>query len=282
MLDDRVEPRRFAVALLLVFASCNGFFYYPDTRLFRERASLGPDVEDVTFASGDGTRLHAWFLHARGERLGTIVFFHGNAHNLTRHAGSVDWLPARGFDVFLFDYRGYGESAGTPSRGGIHLDCLAALDHVRHRPDVDPDRLLVFGQSLGGAVAIAALGDGGADGVCGVAVDSTFASYVGMGNAVLGGTFLTWPFAWLLLSDAHSPIDVVDRLAPVPLLVVASPLDSHVPISQGRELFDAAREPKQFVELPEDGHPVATSSAAGRERLVEFFTACLPPRRPPG
>jgi fermentation-respiration switch protein FrsA (DUF1100 family) len=229
----------------------------------------------VWFASGDGTRLHGWWLPAGGERLGTVVYFHGNAQNLTSHVGFVDWLPARGFDVFVFDYRGYGESAGTPSRGGIHLDALAALDHVRARPDAASDRLVVFGQSLGGAVALAALGDGGSAGVRGVAVDSTFASYVSMGNAALGGTFLTWPFAWLLLSDAHSPIDTVSELAPIPLLVVASPKDPVVPIAQGRALFAAAREPKAFVELAIPRHPAATECADGRERLVEFFTSCV-------
>jgi fermentation-respiration switch protein FrsA (DUF1100 family) len=101
-----------------------------------------------------------------------------------------------------------------------------------------------------------------------------------MGNEVLGGTFLTWPLAWLLLSDAHSPVDVVAKLAPTPLLVFASAKDPVVPIDQGRSLFEAAGEPKSFVSLSNAGHPVATESAAAREQLVDFFTTCLRTLRP--
>lgn len=264
-----------ASVVALGLASCNALFYHPDAHCYREANAMTAAVDEVTFASRDGTQLHGWFLHASTERLGTVVFFHGNAQNLTSHVGFVDWLPARGFDVFVFDYRGYGRSAGTPSRDGIHLDSLAALDHVRSRADVDCDRLLVFGQSLGGAVALAALGDWDREGLRGVAVDSTFASYIDMGNEVLGGTFFTWPLAWLLLTDAHRPVEAVARVAPTPLLVFASALDPVVPIDQGRALFAAAREPKQFVELPVAEHPVATARADGRERLVKFFTECL-------
>jgi uncharacterized protein len=258
-----------------LLASCNGFFYHPDAVRYRDVGRSRVAAEEVLFASADGTRLHGWFLHARAPRIGTVVHFHGNAQNLTSHVEFVDWLPLHGLDVFVFDYRGYGESGGTPSRGGIHADCRAALDHVRARTDVDRDRIVVFGQSLGGACAVAALADGGADGVRGVALDSTFASYVDMGNAALGGGFLTWPLAWLLLSDDHSPADVIARLAPIPMLVVVSPLDPVVPASEGRALFAAAAEPKELVELRVGGHPVATQTREGRERLLRFFTACL-------
>lgn len=177
--------------------------------------------------------------------------------------------------MFVFDYRGYGESAGSPSRDGVFADAGAALDYVRARPDVDARRLLVFGQSLGGAIATAALGEHGTAGVRGFAVDSTFGSYIAMGNAVLGGTFLTWPFAWLLLSDAHAPEQSVANIAPVPMLFLHSTHDPVVPISQGRRLFDAAGEPKQFVELAEAGHTVATYTERGRAQLVAFFERCL-------
>jgi uncharacterized protein len=275
-----MPDRGWLVVPAALLASCNGFFYHPDAVRYRDLARSPVATEEVVFASEDGTRLHGWFLHAREPRIGTVVHFHGNAQNLTSHVEFVDWLPRHGLDVFVFDYRGYGASAGTPSRRGIHADCRAALAHVRARPDVDRDRIVVFGQSLGGACAVAALADGGTDGIRGVALDSTFASYVGMGNAALGGSFLTWPLAWLLLSDDHAPGDVVARLAPIPLLVVVSPLDPVVPASEGRALFAAAAEPKELVEVPVAAHPVAPQTREGRERLLRFFTACL--RAAPG
>ncbi|MBL9077986.1 MAG: alpha/beta fold hydrolase [Planctomycetes bacterium] len=264
------------LALLLGVAAlspgCNGLFYHPDARRYRP---LPPGAEEVWFASGDGTRLHGWFLPAQGEPKGTVLHVHGNAQNLTSHLGFVDWLPARGFAVFAFDYRGYGASAGSPSRQGVFEDACAALDHVLARPDVDPKRVVVFGQSLGGAIATAALGERGTHGVRGVAVDSTFGSYVAMGNAALGGGALTWPLAWLLLSDAHAPEDSVAAIAPVPMLFLHSTHDPVVPLAEGRRLFEAAREPKEFVELPAPGHTVAVDTQQGRERLVGFFERCV-------
>ena len=285
MATDQVSRgRRFNLGLALillvgliaaVLQGCNGLFYHPDANRYRELSSLPAPTEDVSFPSHDGTLLHAWFLHAAGESRGTVIYFHGNAQNLTSHVGFVDWLPARGFNVFIFDYRGYGASEGSPSRAGLHEDSLAALDHVRSRKDVDPGRIVVFAQSLGGACAVAALGEGGTKGVKGLALDSTFATYIGMGNEILGGTFLTYPLAWLLLSNRHSAAHSIAKISPTPILFFHSPDDPVVPISQGRKLFEAASEPKEFVEVPIPGHPIATSSAEGRERLVRFFEACL-------
>lgn len=262
-----------ALLLLIGLQGCNGLFYHPDAHPYRSIDSV-PGAEDVTFASQDGTKLHAWFVPASGARKGTVIYFHGNAQNLSSHYSFVAWLPAEGFDVFAFDYRGYGASEGSASRQGLHEDSLAALDYVSKRPDVDAKRLLVFAQSLGGACATAALGESGFQ-VRGVALDSTFAHYIGMGNEVLGGTFWTFPLAWLLLSNSHSPADAIAKLAPTPILCFHSPLDPVVPIAQGRQLYEAAGEPKQFVEVPSRGHPIATSSRVERERLVQFFLACL-------
>lgn len=295
MPQPRFPARRFRIhlarTLLLASAAvllhgCNGMFYQPDARIYRTRtpdrdpasSALEPSwpaIEDVTFATPDGTRLHGWFLRASGEPKGTVVHFHGNAQNLTSHVGFVDWLPAAGFHVFVFDYRGFGESAGSPSREGLHEDSLAALAYVRSRPGVDPQRIVVFAQSLGGACAVAALGEGGTQGIRGLALDSTFATYIGMGNEVLGGTFLTYPLAWLLLSNRHSAANAIAKIAPVPILFFHSTEDPVVPIAQGRLLFAAAQEPKEFVEVPVRGHPIATATRDSRARLVRFFTTCL-------
>jgi fermentation-respiration switch protein FrsA (DUF1100 family) len=261
-----------AVPLLLTLAACNGLFYHPDQRTYR---ALPVGGEEVVFRSGDGTALHGWFLPAQGPAHGTVLHVHGNAQNLTSHVAFVDWLPAQGYLVFVFDYRGYGSSAGEPSREGLHTDMRAALAHVRSRPEVDRDRVVVFAQSLGGAVATAVLGEHGADGVRGLALDSTFDGYIAMGNEMLGGTFLTWPLAWLLLSDAHAPVDSIAAIAPVPILFLHGVADPVVPMAAGQRLFAAAREPKRFVELPEPGHTVATDTVHGRNELLTFFAQCL-------
>src|ERR1051325_11044653 len=158
-----------ALALACLTGCVQGAFYHPDRVLYDTPARLGLKYEQVTFASQDGTRLVGWFIPARGyadpkRAKGTVVHFHGNAQNLSAHWQFVDWLPQRGFNLFVFDYRGYGASQGSPEPKGVFEDSLAALDYVRARPDVDPERLLALGQSLGGTNAIAAGGQATAPG----------------------------------------------------------------------------------------------------------------------
>ncbi len=170
---------------ILRFGCADRFVYYPTREVYGTPGDLGLRYEEVTFHSADGTALSGWFVPATGTAQGTVVHFHGNAQNMTAHFGYVSWLPREGFNVFVFDYRGYGASAGRPSREGVYQDCLAALACVRSRPDVDPDRIVVLGQSLGGANAIAVLGAPGAPRVRAVAVDSAFYSYRLMARAVI-------------------------------------------------------------------------------------------------
>jgi len=271
-----------AVVVLLVVAhviGCNGMFYLPDARIYSTPASFGVRCEDVYFDSADGTRLNGWYLHAddaSGPRLGTVVHFHGNAQNLTSHVYFAEWLTARGLDVFVFDYRGYGRSAGSPSRGGIHADAIAALDYVRSRPDVDAERIVVLGQSLGGAIALGALGEGDRSGVRAVAVDSTYLWYRDVANEAVGGTFLTYPLVWLLISNAHSPGHSIDRLAPIPIHVFHGDADRVVPMRCGRALFDAAPEPKTWTERAGGRHlETFHEPSPERELLVRFFHAAL-------
>jgi len=160
----------FGLALLLLTGCVQSAFYHPDRVLYDSPARLDLKFEQMTFASKDGTRLVGWFIPARGyadpkRAKGTVVHFHGNAQNMSAHWQFVDWLPQRGFNLFVFDYRGYGASQGSPEPKGVFEDSVAALDYVRARPDVDPRRLLVLGQSLGGTNAIAAVGSGERAGV---------------------------------------------------------------------------------------------------------------------
>ncbi len=189
----RATARRTGVLLMVLmallatvrFGCANRFVYYPSREDYGTPADVGLRYEEVTFHSADGTALSGWFVPALGRAEGTVVQFHGNAQNMTAHFSYVSWLPQEGFNVFVFDYRGYGKSAGSPSREGVYEDCLAALGYVRSRPDVDPDRTLVLGQSLGGANAIAVLGSGGAPRVRAVAIDSSFYSYRLMARDVI-------------------------------------------------------------------------------------------------
>jgi hypothetical protein len=134
-------------ALLLIAWLSHGagdrFFYRPDAQSHGTPASYGLDVEEVSFAAPGGPRLHGWLARAKSKSLGTVVYAHGNHANLTHHARFVAWLPSRGYDLLLFDYRGFGKSEGTVAREGTVADTMAAIDfalardprpHVRLRP----------------------------------------------------------------------------------------------------------------------------------------------------
>jgi fermentation-respiration switch protein FrsA (DUF1100 family) len=120
--------RRALVAALvsLLLAGCTGLIFQPLSQHLLTPDRLGLAYRDIRFTAADGVSLHGWFLPATAPRQGSVLFLHGNAQNISTHIASVAWLPGAGFDVFLFDYRGYGRSAGEPSLDGVHLDFSAA------------------------------------------------------------------------------------------------------------------------------------------------------------
>ncbi|HEX6157999.1 MAG TPA: prolyl oligopeptidase family serine peptidase, partial [Burkholderiales bacterium] len=166
---------------------------------------------------------------------------------------------------------GYGASEGSPDAKGVFEDSVAALDHVRSRPDVDPARLLVFGQSLGGTNAIAAVGSGSRAGVRAVAIEATFFSYSSIaGEKVIG--------AGSLADDSYSAERFVAALSPAPLLLMHGTADAVVPYSHSERLFAKAAEPKRLVRIEGGAHTEALTPRFGavyRDLLADFFAAAL-------
>ena len=270
------------IPLALVCQGCVGrMFYQPDRVVYDTPDRHGLKYEEVTFASKDGTRLSGWFIPAVGKASGTVVHFHGNAQNMTAHFGFVHWLPAAGFNLFVFDYRGYGKSAGSANRLGLYEDSLAALDYIRSRPGIDQDKLVVLGQSLGGANAIAAVASRPAGTVRAMAIDSAFASYREIVRDKIGEmpllALLRTPLASLLIGNDLSPDTFVASIAPTPLLLIHGTADPVVPYSHGQRLFALAREPKQFWTIDGGEHTAAFADPGSVycQRLVTFFDEAL-------
>ena len=264
--------------LLLLTGCVSSPFYYPDHAVYGSPATSGLAFERVAFTSKDGTALTGWFVPAVGyqnprEAQATLIHFHGNAQNMSAHWSFVSCLPQQGFNVFVFDYRGYGVSSGSPEPKGVFEDSNAALNYVRARPDVDPDRLIVFGQSLGGANAIAVVGSGNRSGVKAVAIEATFYSYSSIANDKFFG-------AGILVDDTYSAERYVRELSPIPFLLLHGTTDPVIPYTHALKLFDQAREPKTLVTVDGGGHIEGLSERFGartQKTLLDFFAASLKP-----
>jgi uncharacterized protein len=265
--------------MVAVLTGCNGMFFFPYRTQVLSPDELGLKYEDVYFPTRDGIRLHAWFLPAKSGTEGTILFLHGNAENISTHIMSVRWLPAQGFNVFLPDYRGYGASAGVASVEGVQDDVDSAMRSLLARTDVDPDRIVVFGQSLGGAIAIYNVAHSPyRRHIRGLAVESAFASYRGIAREKLAAFWLTWPLqyplSWLV-SDQYSPDRAVAGISPIPLLIIQGDRDPIVPVGHARRLFELAREPKQLWIVPGGGHIQAFQQPGYRNRFVVWLKQVL-------
>ncbi len=261
----------------LSLTGCTHLFFQPSKGVFADPADSGLKYEVIKFRSEDGTDLTGLFFPSSGTALGTIVHFHGNAQNMTSHFPFSAWLAKEGFNVFILDYRGYGASGGKPTLDGLVLDARAALEQARKLPGAEADKIIVFGQSLGGAVAVAAIGESGFKPAA-LVLEGAFYSYKGVGSAVLRERWWTWPLAWLpwvTVSGRHSPSDYIAGIT-CPKLFIHSETDRTVPFSQGRKLYDAARPPKEFLAVPY-GHIDAFYSQreANGPRLVEFLKKAL-------
>ncbi|HHH48316.1 MAG TPA: alpha/beta hydrolase [Gammaproteobacteria bacterium] len=270
-----------ALVLILALSACSNLFFVPMKTLLRTPDELGLDFENVFIDSSDGVRLYAWFLPAEETARGTILFLHGNAENISTHIGGVYWLPARGYNVLLLDYRGYGLSSGEPSLQGATDDVQAALRWLLARTEGQP--VAVLGQSLGGSLGVVAIDRADlAPQIRALILDSAFSDYRLIAREKLAGFWLTWPLqyplSWLI-SDHFAPTRAIARISPTPVLIIHGEDDNIVPPHHARQLYRAAREPKALWLVPDTGHIGALARPEIRDRLVKYLDRTMG-RRP--
>ncbi len=222
----------------------NALLYFPSRAIVETPDQAGLTYRDLWLETEDGERLHGWWTDARDGSLGHLLLCHGNAGNVGDRVLHAALLTAAGFDVLLFDYRGYGRSSGKPSEEGTYRDAQAALACLLELPGVDPARIFYLGESLGGAVALdLALERPPA----GLVLLSAFTGVRELGR-------LHYPFVpAALIPDAYPTLRRIPWLR-APLLVVHGDRDDIVPVSHGTALLDAAPEPKDIHVFPGLGH----------------------------
>jgi fermentation-respiration switch protein FrsA (DUF1100 family) len=264
----------FALLCAVVLSGCTSLLFYPMKPWVRTPSALGIEYEDIELMSADGTKLSAWWLEAEGEVNGTVIFFHGNAENISTHLGSVYWLPERGYQVMLLDYRGYGRSQGKPGIPEIFDDIAAGLEWTLAEPRAAGKPVFMLGQSLGAAMSgyVIANRPDLRQGLTAVALDAAFASYSDIAKEVASRNWLTWSFqypaAWAMPND-YDLIDYIGEISPTPVLIIHGTADEIIPFSNGEALFDAAGDPKNFLRY--DGPHIQTFRDLELRTLVLGF-----------
>jgi len=229
----------YLVMLLLVFFFQKNMVYLPSRDLSMVPGDAGMAYEKLRLVTSDNIRISAWFIPSP-QRRGTVLFCHGNAGNISHRIDSIRIFHDIGLDVLIFDYRGYGSSEGSPGEKGTYLDAEAAWRYLVEEKGTPPEEIVLFGRSLGSAVAAEiALKHGGGLFIS----ESGFTSIPELGASL-------YPFlpVKLLARYSYDTLRKVQHIT-LPKLFIHSPDDEIIPYRQGRMLFERAAEPKRFLEI---------------------------------
>jgi fermentation-respiration switch protein FrsA (DUF1100 family) len=211
----------------------------PGRELVATPADFGWAYESVAIDTADGERLHGWYVPAANSR-GTLLFFHGNAGNISHRLDSIGIFRDLGLDTLIIDYRGYGESTGRTSEAGTYRDAEAAWKFLVNTRQVPPARIVIFGRSLGGAVGAWL---GARQDPAGVIIESCFTSGADLARRL-------YPYLpTRLITRLRYPVTDYARRLASPVLVVHSRDDEIIPYDMGRSVFEAVKARKHFVEL---------------------------------
>ena len=211
--------------------------YHPDKEIPETPRNLGIAYEDINFKTDDGKLLNGWFVPAKGAKI-TVLYCHGNAGNIYHRLHKVKFFYEMGVNFFIFDYRGYGKSAGNPSEKGLYKDAQAAYDYIISRSDVDRNKIVVYGKSLGGPVAADLCLHRKASALI---LEGSFASVALRAQQL-------YPFLpmKLLITQKYNAMVKVSNIR-IPKLIAHGRNDEVISFRHGEILFKSAAEPKQFL-----------------------------------
>ena len=252
------------VCLFLYIVQEQAIFFpdMPGRQLEATPLAVNLDYEDVYASTADGEKIHGWFIPATGAKQ-TLLFCHGNAGNISHRLESIALFNSLGLNVLIFDYRGYGQSTGVISEQGFYQDTLAVWRYLLEQQGMAPQNIVVFGRSLGAAIAsqLATKVKPG-----GVILESAFSSVPDMAARL-------YPFLPVRLLTRYRLNNVAHvKAIQVPLLVIHSRDDEIIPFAHGEAVFAAAREPKSFLPIQGDHNGgFLTSGSVYIDGVVAFL-----------
>ena len=262
------------VSLLCSACSPQRFFYYPNSVLYADPKNQGITYDVHTYPTLNGKKISGIWMKTTEPLIGTVVHFHGNFANVSNHFPLSTFLLKYGYDVFIFDYQGYGASEGRPSPRATVEDGIATLRYVHTRAKAEGKNIYILGHSLGGAAALVAMQKEPL--VRAAVIEAAFSSYPKMGAAALRRSVITWPFSWIVpifLNRSYSPKKYVAEISPRPLFFIHGDADRVVPVSMSQELYKEAKEPKKLWIVPGAGHMeiLRREGLAYEKAVVDFF-----------
>ena len=238
--------------------------FYPMRDVHQAPSDWGMNYDDVILKTSDDIQLHGWYI-PRHESKQVILFFHGNAGNISHRRDSIEIFHRLGLNVFIIDYRGYGKSQGKPGEQGLHLDAKAAWQFLIEEKGFAADNIIIFGRSLGGAVAARLASEVSAHGLI---LESTFSSAKDFARSVF--TVLS------RLVYLRYNFNVTDNIQRVnyPVLVLHSPNDEIMPFKLGEKVYQSAHQPKRFVKMKGDhNYGFILSQPMYEEAIMEWLAS---------
>ncbi len=226
----------------LMYFQQKHMIFYPMSKLYQTPAQWDLDYEDVTLQAEDGVHLHGWYIPDQQSE-NVLLFFHGNAGNISHRRESIELFHRLGLNVFIIDYRGYGQSEGSPGEQGLYRDANAAWRYLVEEKGFDPGNVIIFGRSLGGAVA-AKLASGVQ--ARGLILESTMSSARDFARAAFK------ILSRLVVMRYDFNIAQYIQRVNYPVLVLHSPEDEIMPFHLGEKVYDLANQPKHFVRMRGD------------------------------
>jgi len=275
MIDKGYRSIRVLFFLLIpiFFSSCSGLFFFPEKNLVLTPSTAKLEYRSIPVTTADGLQLDGWLLAGAPPVKGTIVYMHGNAQNISYHLAAVHWLPEEHYNVYLYDYRGFGESQGKPTIESSIADYADVMATLENALPEEQQKYIVFGQSLGGAFAIAAVAKYQHEfPIDLLVIDSAFSGFRRIAKEKLKSFWLTRPIRSLLgLTITNEPdlLQEVALISPTPIIFIQGMEDQVVPSHHSKNLFKAAKQPKELWLEPDAEHTQSLLHKELRDRFVK-------------